>query len=298
MGQAGTGRAGGDRAIRQVHHRDGPASVGRCERKLENDRNISAVPTRSCRWWCSSTFEPRKIGKLRIANCVGGPSFTEVAVYEKPVPPVAVLASDANGGIIGIVTDKYGSAPVNGAEVVLSGRAKIGPVASRGQKQRERTVLRADAAGAVRPGEGDRRRIEGGTSETAVDAANLQYGLTPLEHGCPSHDTWTATSGNSRSIRPTVFGNRSSMPVRGPTSKCRPIGRWKVFTRADNVGGYLRKFEAPGRRRQAQAAVRRRLQRRRSLGERAEARLSRRRLHAVRDRRDRRRSCRARICSR
>ena len=82
-----------------------------------------------------STFKPRMIDKLRIANFAGGPSFTEVAVYEKPIPPIAVLASDANGGIIGIVTDKFGSAPVKrrGSHACRTG--ENGPLASYCQEQ-------------------------------------------------------------------------------------------------------------------------------------------------------------------
>jgi hypothetical protein len=67
--------------------------------------------------------------RLRLANITNGPSFTEVQVFEDPSshPPVVNVASDANGGLIGMVSDPWGSAPVSGAAVSLWGLAKTGP---------------------------------------------------------------------------------------------------------------------------------------------------------------------------
>ena len=66
---------------------------------------------------------------MRLANITNGPSFTEVQVFEEPFsqPPAINLASDADGHFIGMVSDPWGSAPLAGIEVALSGQAKSGP---------------------------------------------------------------------------------------------------------------------------------------------------------------------------
>jgi len=73
-------------------------------------------------------FAPLSCSKLRLANITGGPSFTEVQVFEKPFspPPQIVLASDANGNFIGVVADGWGGVPLGAVEVSLSGEAGAG----------------------------------------------------------------------------------------------------------------------------------------------------------------------------
>ncbi|MCC6124252.1 MAG: discoidin domain-containing protein [Pirellulales bacterium] len=190
-----------------------------------------------------SGIQPRKIGKLRIANFAGGPSFTEVAVYEKSAPPVAALASDANGGIIGIVTDQYGSAPVIGAEVVLAGQAKRGPWRAT-VKSDEKGLFFAPMplglSGQVKAAV----TIGGAASETAVDATNLQYGLTPFDAGNAvvllDGKQWKFALNPPDEFWKPDFDAGSWSAIKVPA-------HWEMegFHSPDNVGGYLRKFEAP-----------------------------------------------------
>ena len=74
-------------------------------------------------------FPARLTTRVRLANITNGPSFTEVQVFEEPYsqPPAVNLASDADGHFIGMVSDAWGSEPLAGTEVVLSGQAKSGP---------------------------------------------------------------------------------------------------------------------------------------------------------------------------
>ncbi|MGA2253733.1 MAG: glycoside hydrolase family 2 TIM barrel-domain containing protein [Thermoguttaceae bacterium] len=191
-----------------------------------------------------STFGPRSIGKLRITSFVGGPSFTEVAVYEKPATPIAVLASDAMGGIIGIVADKYGSAPVNGAEVALSGRAKSGSwraAAKSNEKGLFFVPMPIGLSGQVKT----TIAYRGGSSQMAVDAADLQYGLSPL--GTDVQVTKLDGKQWRFALNPPD-GFWKPEFLAGSWSEIKVPAHWEMegFHSIDNVGGYIRKFEAPG----------------------------------------------------
>ncbi len=190
-----------------------------------------------------ATFEPRSIGKLRIANCVGGPSFTEVAVYEKPVPPVAVLASDAKGGIIGMVTDQYGSAPVNGAEISLTGQGKSGhwhATAKSDDKGLFFALMPLGLSGQVKA----TVTVEGRTSENVVDAAALSYGLTPLGTSTKvvklDGKQWKFTLNPPDGFWKPGFDAAAWSDIKVPA-------HWEMegFHSVNNVGGYIRKFELP-----------------------------------------------------
>ena len=206
--------------------------------------NILAVPAKSFHGWWSPHSRPRPVGKLRITNFVGGPSFTEVAVYEKPEPPLAVLASDLNGGIIGIVTDKYGSAPANGAEVVLSARAKSGPWRAEAKSNENGLFfvpMPLGLSGLVKA----TIAYQGLSSETVVDAVNLQYGLSPID----SDAQVTKLDGEHWKFAlnpPDGFWNPEFDA--GSWSEIKVPAHWEMegFHSIDNVGGYLRKFKAPG----------------------------------------------------
>jgi len=190
-----------------------------------------------------TTSEPKSTGKLRITNFAGGPSFTELAVYVQPASPLAVLASDANGGFIGIVTDKYGSAPVDRADVVLSGQAKSGPwraVTKSNEKGLFFVPMPLGLSGRVKATVTNR----GTSSQTVVDAASLQYGLSPL-------DTDTQVT--------KLDGNQWRFALNPPDGFWKPefdAGTWSAinvpahwemegFHSSDNVGGYRRVFAAP-----------------------------------------------------
>jgi beta-galactosidase len=190
-----------------------------------------------------ATFKPRKIGKLRITNFAGGPSFTEVTVHEKPVPPVAVLASDANGGIIGIVTDKYGSAPISGADVAITGRAKAGPwhaTAKSNNKGLFFVPMPLGLSGPVKT----TVTVDAVASESTVDAATLQYGLSPL--GTDDKITkldgreWKFTLNPPEGFWQPDFNADTWSNIKVPA-------HWEMegFHSIDSVGGYLRRFESP-----------------------------------------------------
>jgi beta-galactosidase len=74
-------------------------------------------------------FGPLKASGVRIGNITNGPSFTEVEVHARPFAggTVTQLASDLRGHFLGMVTDPWGSAPVAGAAVSLSGSSRGGP---------------------------------------------------------------------------------------------------------------------------------------------------------------------------
>ncbi len=71
---------------------------------------------------------PVETAKLRIGNITNGPSFNEVEVYTTPFEAglSTRVASDLDAGIIGMVTDARGLAPVAGADVTLIGKSKQG----------------------------------------------------------------------------------------------------------------------------------------------------------------------------
>ena len=85
-------------------------------------------------------FPSRLTTRVRLANITNGPSFTEVQVFEEAYsqPPAVVLASDADGHFIGMVSDAWGSDPLAGNEVTLAGHRA---------ERRPRAVLCPHAAG-------------------------------------------------------------------------------------------------------------------------------------------------------
>ena len=70
--------------------------------------------------------EQRSTTRLRLANISGGPVFSEVQVFEEPSPPVANLASDADGHFIGMLSDEWGSAPAQGLKCRFPARPNQG----------------------------------------------------------------------------------------------------------------------------------------------------------------------------
>ena len=156
MGQAGSGRAGGDRAIRQVHHRDGPASVGRCERKLENpatfrrfQRKAAAGGVLHVRAAEDRQTPNRELCRRTQLYGSGGLRKARAAGRGACLRCQRRNHRHRHGQV------RIGAGQRRGSRAFRPGQN--GPVASRGQKQRERVVFRAHAAGAVRPSEGDRR---------------------------------------------------------------------------------------------------------------------------------------------
>jgi hypothetical protein len=190
-----------------------------------------------------ATFEPRKIGKLRLANFAGGPSFSEIAVYEQPQPPVVTLASDAKGELIGIVTDKYGASPIAGANVELSGDAKSGPWKAAAKSGADGLFFAPMPLGLT----GNVKAVvsfEGVSAETVIDAASLFYSLTPQAADCPlvelNGKAWKFALDPPVGFWKPEFDDSSWSDIKVPA-------HWEMegFHSAENVGGYRLEFESP-----------------------------------------------------
>ena len=129
-------------------------------------------------------FASRVTQRVRLANITNGPSFSEVQVFEEPYsqPPALSLASDADGHFIGMISDSWGSAPLAGAEVALSGHAKSGPwqAAARSDDHGLFFVpMPLGLSGPVTIATRGLRSEKAQEKNLQVDAADFQYGLTP-----------------------------------------------------------------------------------------------------------------------
>lgn len=189
-----------------------------------------------------SRFEPVKTTRLRLANITGGCSITELHVSEKAFAsykPVIALASDANGGFIGIVTDPWGSAPMAGAEVELSGESRGG---------QWETTARTDDRGlffAPMP-VGLTGTVTARTADSEVfqaDAAGFSYGLTPLSTDART----TSLNGKWRFSMDPPDGFWETGFDDGGWSDINVPAHWEMegFTSYDQVGGYRKRFDAP-----------------------------------------------------
>jgi hypothetical protein len=125
----------------------------------------------------AASFDAVKTTKLRIGNIANGPSFTEVEVYEKPLPPKVVLGSDVNGNFLGIACDFSGNAPVQMAKVELSGESVTGKWKTTATTDQHGLFIAKMPLGLK--GEVKAKCADG---EFITPAANFQYGLTPLSH--------------------------------------------------------------------------------------------------------------------
>ncbi len=122
--------------------------------------------------------------RLRIANITNGPSFTEVEVFAETdaEPPALVLGSDIDGRFLGVVTDRFGAAPIVGAEVLLQGDASGGPWTARASSNDHGLFTAAmpiGLRGLVRASvtmPGSARAEE---PQHSFESCDFQYGLTP-----------------------------------------------------------------------------------------------------------------------
>ncbi len=193
-------------------------------------------------------FASRITKRLRLANITNGPSFNEVQVFTKPFSsPLAVnLASDANGNFIGIVSDEWGSTPVVGAKVSLSGQAASGSW---------RETVRSDAHGLfVTPMPiGLKSQVAvsawppgyGGLPDAwrQLDAADFQYGLTPPCLRTPAtvlDEGWRFAADPPTGFWEPGFDDRRWAPIRVPAHF-----ELEGFRSTDGVGGYRKWFRAP-----------------------------------------------------
>jgi hypothetical protein len=193
-------------------------------------------------------FKSRFTPRLRLANITNGPSFNEVQVFEEPFAdlPVVNLASDADGRFLGMISDAWGSAPVAGAEVSLSGEAKAGPW---------QALARSDEYGlffvpmplgltgkvsvsARLPGQ-----AVAGPAPVPMDAAGFQYGLTPenLHRGKLNLEgPWRFAPDPPAGFWEPGFDDRA-------WSSIRVLAHFVMegFQSTEGIGGYRRRFRAP-----------------------------------------------------
>src|SRR5262249_13917005 len=127
-----------------------------------------------------ATFTATKTQKLRIANITNGPSFTEVEVYAAPGPSELHVATDLDGRLIGALTDRFGSRPVAGADVRLTGEASSRPF-TRAGKTDQRGLWFLELPLGIRGELELRAEWENGSVITRVDAVTLQTALTPRD---------------------------------------------------------------------------------------------------------------------
>lgn len=135
-------------------------------------------------------FDPVRTRKLRLAEITNGPSFTEVAVYEAPAsgyPLELRLASDLHGNFIGVATDPWGAAPVEGAAVELAGQCAAGPfrISTHSDAQGMFTAeMPLGLSGKLQAA----LEFHGNRHTTEFDAAALPYGLSPESDDQPVLD--------------------------------------------------------------------------------------------------------------
>jgi beta-galactosidase len=195
----------------------------------------------ACRW------APRSTKRLRLANITNGPSFSEVEVFAEAFshPPALNLASDANGHFIGMVSDEWGSAPVVGAQVSLSGQAALGAWQASVRSDEHGLFfapmpvgLKGQLAATVGAAKSD-------VPQTTVrrDAVEFQYGLTPAN----LHRQESSLSGQWRfAVDPpgdfwrTDFDDHRWADIRVPAHF-----EMEGFRSLDGVGGYRKWFDLP-----------------------------------------------------
>ncbi len=193
-------------------------------------------------------FDAVTTSKLRVGNITNGPSFTEVEVYERPMPPTTVLGSDVDGHILGMVCDHWGRAPIAGAKVDLAASCASGAWS-------ESAVADEHGLFAVAMPLGLKaaislRTAHGGASEASLFlASHLQYGLTPTSFGEPlqvldrgwkfAPDPPGGIGAPSDFTAPN-FDDRAWAPIDVPS-------HWEMkgFRASTGVGGYRLRFDAP-----------------------------------------------------
>jgi beta-galactosidase len=129
-----------------------------------------------------------KTSKLRLARIANGPSFTEFEVYAEPsaMPPELHASGDADGHIVAIVTDRFGTSAVGGAHVSLTIPTPSGPRNVEATSD-DHGLLFVEAppgmtgAIATQIAQGAAAAPEKGT----LDAASLPVALTPFDDATP-----------------------------------------------------------------------------------------------------------------
>ena len=190
-------------------------------------------------------FEPQETTRLRIGNITNGPSFTEVEVYEKPFlsrKPIVRLASEVNGNFVGMVTDSWGTAPIEGAEVTLSGQSKRGAwkeTAHSNDKGMFFAPMPIGMTGSVEAAVS----VSSVSSRVSFPASDFQYGLTPLsfnESVTSLNGKWKFSPDPPEDFWKSDFNDADWKDIAVPS-------HWEMegFRSIDGIGGYRKRFIAP-----------------------------------------------------
>jgi hypothetical protein len=194
-------------------------------------------------------FPSRLTTRVRLANITNGPSFWEVQVFEEPYsqPPVVSLASDSDGHFIGMVSDAWGSDPLGGMEVALSGQAKSGPWQATARSDDKGLFFVPMPLGlSATVSAQARTQNSEGTAETQAQfaAVRFQYGLTPTDirrSKVKLEDGWRFAPDPPAGFWEPEFKDQGWAAVSVP-------GHFEMqgFRSVDGVGGYRKRFRAPG----------------------------------------------------
>ena len=169
-------------------------------------------------------------------------------IFEEPFsqPPALSLASDANGQFIGIISDAWGSAPLAGVEVALSGHAKSGPwqAAARSDDRGLFFVpMPLGLSGPVTIRTRGPQSEQTSMIEQQVDAADFQYGLTPANlrgTKVKLDGEWRFAPDPPAGFWEPEFKDQEWSVVRIP-------GHFEMqgFRSREGVGGYRTRFRRP-----------------------------------------------------
>jgi beta-galactosidase len=197
------------------------------------------------------SIQAEETERLRLADITNGPTFSEVEVYASPLPRrlSVQVASDLDGRILGIVTDEWGSEPVAGASVEMTGQGKLGrwtESTTSDEKGLFMVHLPLGTEGAVeigvtRPGASE----EGSSVRLSRDVGDFQYGLTPRSCGEPVESldgTWRFRPDPPDGFWETDFDDSGWSDISVPS-------HWEMlgYRSAAGLGGYRRRlFLRPG----------------------------------------------------
>ena len=201
------------------------------------------------------SIEPRTVRKLRFAAITGGPSFLEVKVFERSASavrrPVVALASDADGGFIGMVCDERGDTPCDGAEIVLAGRARGGEwqeTAKSGADGVFYAPMPAGLSGTVSVSAKVPSAAGPISVSASFEAEGFQYGLTPenlLRPAAKLDGRWRFAPDPPADFWKADFDDRGWADIAVPAHF-----EMEGFHPSSGVGGYRLHFhppEGPGR---------------------------------------------------
>ncbi len=187
--------------------------------------------------------DPVETTRLRISDITGGASFTDVLVSETTgaaYEPSVQLASDVNGGFIGIVTDPWGSGPIAGAEVTLSGKSKGGDWRRKATSDDKGLFFAPMLVGLRGRVEAEVRAPSGRSVRSEFDAAHFVYGLTPV--GASS--TRESLNGRWKFVLDPPDGFWKPDFDDSGWPEISVPGHWEMqgFTSVEGIGGYRRHF--------------------------------------------------------